>query len=195
MKITYLDRKDPHAYIASILKPVKNCLDIGCGIRPQTYLVPSHAHHLCDPHGPYLEIAKTKRERDGNVTIASWEEVLEIYEPNSVETVFLLDIIEHLEKDQGQKLLQPTVDLATKQVVIFTPYGFLAQELLDGPDPWGMTTGANQLQVHRSGWLPEDFEHIQGAEAFVCKDLITLDHLHKELPDGPHGAMWIVVNK
>lgn len=195
MKITYLNREDSDKYITSLLKPVKECLDIGCGIRPQTFLVPSYMHHICDPHEPYLEIAKTKRLRDGNINVASWEGVLNLYQSNSVDTVFLLDVIEHLEKEQGEKLLQATVDLATTQVLIFTPYGFMEQKLLIGPDAWGMTTGANELQVHRSGWLPEDFEHIEGAEVFICKDYHQLNHLLEPLPNGPHGAMWILVNK
>lgn len=181
--------------ISRQLLEFRDCLDIGCGIWPQTYRIPLEEHHLTDPHGPYLEIAKKRRKRDGNADVATWEETLSLYEPNSVDTVFLMDVIEHLEKEDGKKLLQPTINLAIKQMVIFTPLGFMKQDELIGPDPWGMETGANNLQVHRSGWLPEDFEHIPGANIFICNNFHTVNNLNESLPDGPHGAMWVIITK
>jgi hypothetical protein len=67
-----------------------------------------------------------------------------------------VDIIEHLEKDEGMKLLKCTENIARSQVVIFTPYGILPQSHPDGKDAWGLN--GCDWQQHKSGWLPEDFD-------------------------------------
>lgn len=68
--------------------------------------------------------------------------------PASFDVVVALDVIEHLEKDEGLRLLQAMEAVARRLVVVFTPNGFLVQRALEG-NPW---------QVHKSGWLVPDFE-------------------------------------
>ena len=53
-----------------------------------------------------------------------------------------LDVIEHLEKTDGLRLLDQMETIARKKVIIFTPNGFLEQKPFDG----------NEWQRHVSGW-------------------------------------------
>jgi SAM-dependent methyltransferase len=68
--------------------------------------------------------------------------------PNSFDVVMALDVIEHLTKDDGWKLLDKLEAVARRRVVVFTPNGFLRQGEREG----------NPLQLHRSGWTLMDFE-------------------------------------
>lgn len=70
---------------------------------------------------------------------------------HKVEAIYMLDMIEHVEKDAGRRVVDLAMQVATKQVVIYTPKGFLPQE---GD---GFNMGGDYWQKHRSGWLPEEF--------------------------------------
>jgi hypothetical protein len=58
------------------------------------------------------------------------------------------DLIEHLGKEDGFRLLEHMELIARKVVVIVTPNGFIAQHLTDG----------NPLQIHRSGWTAHEMK-------------------------------------
>ncbi|HWP41979.1 MAG TPA: class I SAM-dependent methyltransferase, partial [Blastocatellia bacterium] len=104
-------------------------------------------------------------------------------------TVFLLDVIEHLEKEESLKLLRATEQIARQQVIIFTPLGFLPQEHPDGKDHWGMEGGS--WQTHKSGWLPEDFD--DSWDIYAARAYHTHDNLGSEF-EKPYGAMWAIKN-
>lgn len=64
------------------------------------------------------------------------------FKENSFDAVIASDVIEHLPKEEGYKLISLMEKIASKKVIIFTPNGFLEQKAYDG----------NELQVHLSGW-------------------------------------------
>jgi len=64
------------------------------------------------------------------------------FKPGSFECVVAFDLIEHLEKSEGLRLLDDMERIASRKVVVFTPNGFLPQGAL----------GGNEHQIHRSGW-------------------------------------------
>lgn len=61
------------------------------------------------------------------------------FREKSFDTVIALDFIEHLSKNKGEKFLNRVEKLARKQVIIFTPNGYLPQA------------------DHKSGWYPSEF--------------------------------------
>jgi hypothetical protein len=66
---------------------------------------------------------------------------------NSYDLIFMGDLIEHLEKQRGMKLLQRALDKARKAVIVSTPkYETGQSDLCD-----------NELERHRSLWTAEDF--------------------------------------
>lgn len=72
----------------------------------------------------------------------------------SYDLIFMGDIIEHLDKEQGKSLLQTALEKAGKAVILSTPkFETLQADLCD-----------NELERHRSLWAIEDFETIQGAQ-------------------------------
>jgi hypothetical protein len=150
--------------IQKVIKPVQVVLDIGCGIQPQNYITPA-VHICCEPFGDYIEYLQHEIREQKRINLidrayiflnATWSEMTGYFPERSVDTVFLLDVIEHLDKEQGRELLAWVEKIARCQVVIFTPLGFVKQEHPDGKDAWGMDGG--NWQVHKSGWVPEDFD-------------------------------------
>ncbi len=57
-----------------------------------------------------------------------------------------MDLIEHLPKEAGLKLLRDMESVARQQVVIFTPSGFKPQG----------NKAAGDLEEHLSGWEPKE---------------------------------------
>jgi len=70
-----------------------------------------------------------------------------LFADGSYDVVLLIDIIEHLEKKDGDVLLAHAERIARRAVFVVTPDGFSEQ---DGWDAWGL--GHNELQAHVCGW-------------------------------------------
>lgn len=166
-------------------------LDIGCGIRPHDYITPQ-VYICCEPYEEYVDVLKKKTSSATETLYIilnyGWEEVVSKFAEKSVDTIFILDVIEHLEKEEGKRLLKETEKIAKKQIVIFTPLGFVENKTADnGKDAWGLN-GA-EWQMHRSGWLPEDFDDTWNIIA--CEDLYKYNNIGEEL-DSPFGAFWAI---
>ncbi len=172
---------------AQICKPVHSVLDIGPGIRPQT-LVDCDAHICFEPYDEYATILT--RERPKLLVIqGTWDDAVRMMPAASVDTVVLLDVIEHLPKEEGRKLLDATIAIARGQVIVFTPLGFMPQGDTEDKDAWGLS--GTDWQVHRSGWTPDDFE---GWEFLICEDFHRSDAYGRDL-ETPHGAFFAILNK
>jgi hypothetical protein len=104
--------------------------------------------HICvEPHGTYCDILRA-------AGYEVWQETAEealSRKPEGIGAVFLLDVVEHMEKEMGQRVIELAKEVAEEQVVLFTPVGFLPQN----EDKWGLD--GLDWQIHRSGWLPEEF--------------------------------------
>lgn len=167
-------------------------LDIGCGIQPQMLIRP--AVHIClEPFYQYVEKLQSLigKEHDRHyVTLqGSWSEGVKFFPPKSVDTVFLLDIIEHLEKKEALALLEKTKKIARVQVIVFTTLGLVPQFHPDGKDAWGLDGGS--WQEHKSGWYPEDFGEAWDIQ--VIKDFHKKDNMGRSF-EKPYGALWAIYN-
>lgn len=171
----------------SRLRPVHTVLEIGPGIQPQTLMKP--VIHVCiEPCDQYAE--RLSREHPSLVVLrCTWKQALDLLPPDSVDTVILMDVIEHLEKDEGRGLLDATVRLARSQLVVQTPLGFMAQGENEAKDAWGLD--GIDWQVHRSGWLPEDFP---GWEIILCEEFHEHDAYGRRL-QVPHGAFFAIFDR
>jgi len=143
-------------------------IDIGCGIRPETFFEPSV--HICiEPFDQYRNIAKSYFPNRSNAIFIKSDALggLKNFDDNSVDSIFMIDLIEHLEKEDGLKLIKEADRVARKQIVIFTPLGFYPMFYKkNDKDAWGLN-GAN-VQEHKSGWTPEDFDN--SWDFYICKN-------------------------
>ena len=185
-------RKKLMSTITKKIKTVDIVLDIGCGIQPQKYIFPK-THICCEPYQEYVDklVDQTNNSVDGEYVIikATLEEAINIFPKKSVDTIFLLDVIEHLEKNIGLDLIKKIESIARKQVILFTPLGYMPQCHPDGVDAWGLNGGS--WQEHKSGWNPEDFD--DSWDIYAAKEFHFDDHDGKKF-EKPYGAMWIIKN-
>lgn len=130
---------------------VDSVLDVGPGIRPQS-LVSAPTVTCIEPHGEYADVL---RAAGFNVIRGAAPEAFD-YLTERVDTVVMLDVIEHMDKPDGVVAIRRARELARKQVIVFTPLGFIPQQTGgEKTDAWGMQ--GQRWQEHRSGWTPEDF--------------------------------------
>lgn len=66
------------------------------------------------------------------------------------DIVFFSQVIEHISKKRGKKILNEIEKLSRKKIIVGTPRGFMKQ-----PSEF---LGDNPHQVHESGWEAEDFK-------------------------------------
>jgi len=72
----------------------------------------------------------------------------------SFDVILILDLVEHLNYEDAVKLIEKAEKWAKKKVIVFTPIGFLEQNLKKGLDPWGYP---NPAQQHLCGFDKEFF--------------------------------------
>ena len=193
MNIIWTDKSRLITTAMKAMKSARVLLDVGCGIVPQQYLRPA-VHICCEPCQEYVQHLKQKlkdeafRDRDYVLLNMGWDDAVQYFPEKSVDTVILVDVIEHLEKKEGMRLLAATEKIAREQVILFTPLGFMPQHHDDGKDAWGL--GGADWQEHKSGWLPEDFCGEEW-EFFAAKDFHAIDSNGKLL-DKAYGAFWAI---
>jgi protein-L-isoaspartate O-methyltransferase len=191
--VTWLDKKDLFPEVIKNIKPALIGYDIGAGIVPHDYLEPI-IYVCCEPYEEYVNVLAEKISGDNEkiyvVQKKDWFASISNLKDNSIDSVYLIDVIEHLPKQEGKKLLRMTERVARKQIVIFTPLGYIKQEVLDGgKDAWGLNGAA--YQEHKSGWMPRDFD--QTWDIFACKNYHTFNNIGKRLKN-PFGALWAIKN-
>lgn len=142
--------KTAHTFAA--LPRTKRIVDVGCGIRPCPAF-PCEDHICIEPHGEYVAHMTEWLPDDRMVTIIQGDADILADQPRENTTVFLLDVIEHMEKPVGERIRDLMQEF--EHAVIFTPLGWYEQGDTN-PDPWGLNGGF--WQKHHSAWQPEDFD-------------------------------------
>jgi len=190
MSVEWFDRPTLDRIIKYNILRTDVILDIGCGIKPQSFFKPI-VHICCEPHDEYVQILKKQFSGSSFVILQDTAlNVLTRLPDKSIDSIFMLDFIEHVEKEEGLKILSECERIARVQVILFTPLGFLQQDYEEG-DTDGWDLHGTEWQVHKSGWTPEDFDknwNIFGAEIYhtvTGKGVVY---------DPPHGAFWAIKN-
>ena len=127
---------------------VGNCetlLNLGCGsAKPPLSKRPRYLVGV-DRYQPAIRVGRQNRTHDDFV-VADLRHLP--FQEKCVDGVLALDAIEHLAKDDGERLLHAMERVARKRVLLITPNGFASKEDLENGNPW---------QAHRSGWTTGDF--------------------------------------
>jgi SAM-dependent methyltransferase len=149
-------------------RELANCgsiLDIGCGsgspaspFRSETYSVGVEL---------YLPAIMESKKR-GIYTDMIRSDISQIeFKPKSFDCVICSDVVEHLTKKNGLKLIIKMEDIAIKKVIILTPNGFNQKEHLED---------GNILQAHKSGWFVKDFVNMN----YEVKGALGLKYIRGE---------------
>ena len=83
----------------------------------------------------------------------------------SFDIVWLIDIVEHMDRQDGFKLLKKVDKIARKQILISTPLGWYPQDYECVDKSWinDIDSGIevkNKYQQHVSAWYPKDFKKL-----------------------------------
>jgi hypothetical protein len=189
-KVIWLKKRDLLKFAKRNIKDVETVLDIGCGIIPQP-IVKTKVNICVEPYKEYvdylLKIPTPPFSKKLIVINCGWKEATQIFPNKSVDTVVLMDVIEHISKSVGKKLLKKTEKIARKQIIVWTPLGFVHNFHKNGKDAWGLH--GVEWQEHRSGWYPEDFA--KGWCIYACKNFHLRDNLGRKLVR-PFGAFYAI---
>jgi predicted TPR repeat methyltransferase len=127
----------------------KTVLDVGCGSNSPLGSIKTNIYSEgVDSFSPSIKKSKLKKIHNKYHKL----DVIKIgkkFKSNSFDCVIAMDLIEHLEKKDGLKLIKKMEKIAKKKVIIFTPNGFLPQGKYDN-NPW---------QIHKSGWTSKEMEN------------------------------------
>jgi hypothetical protein len=168
--------------LRELRRTLRNCrsvLDVGCGnLSPLRTL---RVETLVGVEGfePARQEAQTNATHD-EILLGDVRQVRSLLGERRFDACVALDLIEHLPKESGWKLLSDLEHLATRRVVIFTPNGFLPQR------------GHGDLQEHLSGWTPEELRG-RGYQVIGFYGLKTLRGEYHRLKGRPK-VFWAVVS-
>ncbi len=123
------------------LQGSESVLEVGCGKSPtMKWLGVKHSTGV-DGFAPYLEEARREKLQD-ELVLGDVRELDKYFRPAQFDAVVALDLIEHLTKEDGLRMMKSMESIASRKVIFFTPSGFVPQHGYDN----------NNLQEHLSGW-------------------------------------------
>ena len=129
-------------------KGAKSIVDVGCGLgEPMRFINRQGQFHTVgvDIFEPYLR----KNKRQGIHSDYVLADVRQLPFPGKVfDVVLSMEVLEHLEREEGLAFLKALEGMARTQVIITTPVGTYKQDAYDG----------NPYQEHRFAWNPADME-------------------------------------
>jgi SAM-dependent methyltransferase len=143
---------DPGAIVTRLalrqaLQGCERVLDVGCGSSMNLrWLGIKHPTGI-EAYRPAYEAAIQRNTHD-QLVLGDVRRLDQHFQPGQFDACIALDVIEHLTKEDGFKLIAQMERLAAKKVVFLTPSGFLPQHHHERDD----------LQEHLSGWEPSEME-------------------------------------
>ena len=140
-----------------IKKDINNLLSLGCGKMPIEHIFQAKNILGVEWADDFLNISKEK----GIVIKYDFTDIYKILVDKSFDTVLMFDSLEHIEKNNGLKLLKELENKIKHQIIIFCP---IQEKLL----PLGHLKyhqdnhkrDNTPLGEHLSTWKPEDFNKL-----------------------------------
>jgi SAM-dependent methyltransferase len=133
--------------LRNALADCKSVLDVGCGPASTLRQLGISKCAGIDGYLPAVEEARRKNTHD-EIFHGDIRELPRHFKPGQFDACIAMDVIEHLPKQDGLKLMRDMEVIAKKKVVFFTPNGFLPQKHATVSD----------LQEHLSGWEVEEMQ-------------------------------------
>ncbi len=147
-----------HTLVSCLQSELSDCetvLDLGCGPdSPLQYCRNVKYSVGVEAFKPYLLQSK-KRKIHTRYLGKRIEDLA--FPRKSFDAVIMIEVLEHLPKNLGEKILKKTSEWAKKKVVVSTPNGYFPMDNVD----------KNSWQKHQSGWTVGDLEK----RGFVCHGL------------------------
>lgn len=140
-----IENRDFQEIVKHLINKSNSILDIGCGIGNYLkYTNPRQKVTAIEPHAPYIEKAKEAapwaeiKNTDGLSYFSAADEKFDL--------ILLIDVVEHLEEDDGLRLISEAIKHCSGIVFAQIPIGNHEQT----EDEWNM--GGEYWQTHRTTW-------------------------------------------
>ena len=131
-------------------KQGQSILDIGCGRGEPIRFINRHGQFFtvgADAFESYLRECQKGGTHDGYVLC----DIRRLpFRGKSFDIILCLEVLEHLEKEEGKQLINTMEEIASKQIIISTPLGEYEQHTYDG----------NPYQEHRIAWSPAELREL-----------------------------------
>ncbi len=167
--------------LSSGLKNCKTVLDVGCGDNSALGRVSGKfKSEGLDIYKKSVETSK-KKKLHNTYKVGDIKKLDKLYKAKSFDACVSIDVVEHVSKKEGIKLIADMEKVAKKKVIILTPNGFYAQHHYLG----------NPYQKHHSGWKKEDLEKL-GYKVYGLRGLKNLRNDHAMIKYKP-WILWGVI--
>ena len=129
-------------------------LDIGCGMK-------KHEYYTKD-----VTTIDAWDKLDPDILMDVSKEPLP-FEEDSFDVITMIDFIEHIEKHEGEELLEQCKKIASR-IIVFTPLFFNDNSHnVENPNCWAY---GNPYDYHKSLWTLDDFSDWTTIDIFTFKD-------------------------
>ncbi len=157
------------------LKDCKSVLDIGCGKDSPIQYCKSIEYSVgVEAFKPSLETSKLRNIHSEYIN----ENVLNVdFKEDSFDAVIMVEIIEHLDKNDALNLIEKASKWAKKKIIITTPNGFLPQLEYD----------SNPLQNHICGFYVKELKDL----SFKVYGSAGLKFLYSEQKNIKNEIVWV----
>ena len=146
---------DPYTELAKAVAPDDKVLSLCAGVGFELHNLQTKDITAVDIAPQHVEQIVAKYPHIEGV-VSDALKYLKKAKDNSFDVVSLIDGVEHMPKKTGLAVLKECKRVAKREVVVFTPKGFVKNE---PHNAWGIE-GADQYQVHQSGWEPEELQEL-----------------------------------
>jgi SAM-dependent methyltransferase len=154
-------------------------LDLGCGYNSPLQHYGTVFSVGVELFAPYLEESRKKAIHNEYIRA----DIREVdFKSKSFDVVMALDILEHLTKKEGYKLIQKMEIWARKKIILFTPNGYLWQDNYDN----------NPLQEHLSGWNIDELRN-RGFKVYGMNGWRRLRGYRGSIKYRPR-ILWLIVS-
>ena len=126
----------------------KSILEVGCGRgQPMSFINRHKKFYVVgiDIFAPYLRVSQQTNCYD-ELILADIRKLP--FKPKSFDIILAMEVLEHLEKEDGERFLEIIEEIAIDQVILSTPIGKYQQGHLDG----------NPYQEHKCIWQVEELQ-------------------------------------
>ncbi len=134
-------------YLSPLLKDCSEVLDLGCGWGSPLEFCPVSYSVGVEVFEPYLK-ESLERKIHSHYIKADVRKLN--FKPKSFDAVLMLELLEHLSKEEGHELLEKAEIWARKKIIVSTPNGYTQPVVIDG-DP---------CLAHQSGWTYDELRRL-----------------------------------
>lgn len=154
-----------HTLDYCLQQELKNCgtvLDLGCGPSSPIKNCKNIKHSIgVEIFDRYLNLSKKQKIHNEYIQ----KNILDLDFPKkSFDAVILIEVLEHLSKKDGKKVIKLASQWAKKKIIISTPNNYFPMGTVDG----------NLYQKHLSGWSVKELVK----SGFICHGVSGLKYLY-----------------